>query len=233
MGATGFIERQLTQIRQGGRVVLFKKLEKASGILHKLPLIILASPFVLAIRLAKPWLLVRLCGLVSVRIGHFAANTELTLCEQDAGINMPKKQRSLDFFYMAYRPICNHQLATMWRRNLRVWPTWLLDPIARLNRLIPGGAVHDIGNNTQHDRDVHNLLDRFPPHLQFTVSEESRGEAGLRRIGIPVGSPFVCLIVRDSAYLESHQSGNWDYHNYRDSNIQNYVQAAEELANRG
>jgi len=170
--------------------------------------------------------------LISSRIGHFTANTELYLCEFDAGINLPK-QCHVDLFYMA-KPICNQQLATMWKRVLRLWPSWILAPINRVNRLIPGGAVHQIGDNTQHDRDVRNLLDRFPPHLEFTPEEESRGEAGLRAMGIPSGTPFVCLNVRDSVYLDtSHKPTDWSYHNYRDSDVQNYVLAAEELANGG
>jgi len=186
---------------------------------------------VVVIHLIRPWVLVRWGELPSPRIGHFAANTELYLCERDAGINVPK-QRHVDVFFME-PPICNQQLATMWKRVLRVWPHWMLPSIRRVYRLIPGGAIHEIGDNTQQDRDVHNLLDRFPPHLKFTAEEEARGAAGLRMMGIPNGTPFVCLIVRDDAYLEAHQSKDWSYHNYRDSDIQNYVLAAEELADRG
>lgn len=227
----GFIERQVAQIRQGGRTVLFRKMKRALCIPHKLLLFILAIPVVAAIHLIRPWLLVRWGGLASPRIGHFAANTELYLCERDAGINVPGR-RHVDIFFME-PPICNRQLAKMWKRILRVWPAWILPFLRRVNRLIPSGAVHEIGDNTQSDRDVHNLLDRFPPHLKFTDEEEISGEAGLRRMGIPAGVPFVCLIVRDSAYLDAHQSKDWSYHNYRDSDIQNYVLAAEELADRG
>jgi putative glycosyltransferase (TIGR04372 family) len=182
--------------------------------------------------LMKPWLLVRVGSLDSHRLGHFASNTELYLCEREAGINKPM-QRSVDLFHMT-QPICNQQLVIMWKRVLRVWPAWLLVPIARVNRLIPGGAAHEVSNNIQSDRDVCNLLDRFLPHLQFTAEEDLRGEAGLRAMGIPSGASFVCLVVRDSAYLAVHQKeADFSYHNYRDSNIQNYVSAAEELADRG
>lgn len=232
MGASTVIQRQITEIRKGGRPVVVRKLKRASRILLKLPLYVIAVPAVIAIHLIRPWLLVRLGVLWSARIGHFAANTELYLCERDAGINWPK-QRHVDLFYMGMIS-SNQQLATMWKRVLRVWPAWILSPVCRVNALIPGGAAHEIGHNTQHDRDVHNLLDRFPPHLNFTSEEEARGEAGLRVMGIAPGAPFVCLIVRDSAYLDSHMpTVAWDYHSYRDSDIQNYVLAAEELADRG
>lgn len=227
-----FIARQIDQIRQGGWPELWKRMKLAKPILLRLPLFALATPAVVVIRLMKPWLIVRLGRLTSTSIGHFAANTELYFCERDAGINMPMK-RSIDLFYL-HKPICNKQLTIMWERVLRIWPAWLLGPIDGANRLIPGGEVHEIGNNTQNDRDVQNLLDQFLPHLQFTIEEEARGEAELRAMGIPSGTPFICLTVRDSAYLTAHLRDNdYSYHNYRDSDIQNYVLAAEELANCG
>jgi len=167
----------------------------------------------------------------SPRIGHFAVNTEIYLCEQDAGINVPQ-QRYIDLFVMS-KPICNSQLATMWKRVLHIWPSWILFPAMRVNRLVPGGAVHEVGNNAYGALDLLNLLDQFPHHLKFTAEEEAKGRAGLQAIGIPPDAFFVCLIVRDSAYLDSHQIGDWSCHNYRDCDIQNYVLAAEELANRG
>jgi putative glycosyltransferase (TIGR04372 family) len=222
-----FIKRNIYQIKQGGRKVLVRKFKLLFSRIFKLPLYVLAIPAVLIMRLIKPLLLLRLGGLISSRIGHFAANMELYLCEQDAGINVPN-QRHIDIFYMS-KPICNQQLAIMWHRVLPIWTALILAPINAVNLLIPGGKLHEIGRNTQNDRDVHNLLDRFPPHLKFTTEEEARGKAGLRTMGIPIGAPFVCLTVRDSAYL----SEAYYYHNYRDSNVQNYVLTAETLADRG
>lgn len=195
---------------------------------------IIVIPIVIILRLIRPWFLVRFGGMISSQIGHFAANTELYLCEKDAGINVPK-QRHIDIFYFAYKPLCNRELAKMWKRVLpHVWPYLIAAPIVRGNRLIPRGEIHEIGNNTQNDRDVHNLLDRFPPHLQFSPAEEIRGKDYMRIMGIKHEDPFVCLTVRDRAYLNSHlPEGNWDYHNYRDTDIKNYVLACEELANRG
>lgn len=231
LSSTSFIEQQIVQIQRGGWAVLFRKLKRVLRIFPNLPLVVLAIPLVAVSRLIRPWLLVRWGNLYSSRIGHFALNTELYFCERNAGINLPG-QRHVDFFFME-RPICNLQLAKMWKRVLHIWPIWTQSPIYMANWLIPGGAVHIIGNNTQGDRDVHNLVDRSAPHLKFTSQEEARGDAGLRMMGIPTGTPFVCLIVRDSAYLDAHSPRDWSYHNYRDSDIQNYVLAAEELADRG
>ena len=198
----------------------------------KLLCYILAISAVLTIRLIRPWILVRFEGLVSTRIGHFASNTEMYLCERDACINIPA-QKYIDIFYIS-EPVSNQQLAVMWKRVLHIWPAWIVAPIIRVNRLLPSGACHEVGQNTQTALDVHNLLDRFPSHLDFTSVEETHGEACLRDMGLPIGAQFVCLNVRDSAYLSIHQPGiDYSYHNYRDSDIQNYVMAAEELADKG
>lgn len=192
-----------------------------------------ALPILLVIRLIKPFILVRIGILFSSRIGHFAGNTELYLCEKDFNINVPKK-RHVDFFYLEKGPICNLQMLEMWKRILRVWPRWILCPVDRLNRVLPGGLDHRIGTNTQHDRDVHNLLDRSRPHLSFNDYEESKGQHFLALMGVPKNAKFVCLIVRDSAYLSDHlRDVDCTYHNYRDSDVQNYVMCAKSLVQRG
>jgi putative glycosyltransferase (TIGR04372 family) len=200
--------------------------------IKKVPHFILAFFAVILIRLISPWILVRFEGLVSNRIGHFVGNTEMYLCEREANINTPV-QKYFDIFYIS-EPVSNQQLAVMWKRVLHIWPAWIVIPIIRLNRLFPGGGCHEVGQNTQTALDVHNLLDRLPPHLKFTSEEETRGEVGLQDMGLPIGAKFVCLNVRDSAYLSTHfPSTDFSYHNYRDSDIQNYITASEELADRG
>jgi len=98
--------------------------------------------------------------------------------------------------------------------------------------LIPGGKRHDFNDHS--DRDVKNLLDRTNPQLSFTTKEISRGFATLAKFGLPVDAKFVLLTVRDSAYSSSFIPANvWPVQNYRNSSIENYVVAAEELTCRG
>ncbi len=235
MSASAFLQRQFAQIRGGGPPVVARKVAKALRILPALPFYVLAVPAVVVIRLIRPWLLVRLSALESFHLGHFAGDTELYLCERDAGINRPA-QRHVDLFYLP-QPACNRQLAAMWKRVFKLWPEWILAPVRDVDRLLPGFPIPECRDTTQGDRDVHNFLDRFPSHLAFTPDEEARGEAGLRAMGLPPGRPFVCLNVRDNAY-----NAYWAYadpssfeneHSYRDSDVQNYVLAAEALAARG
>jgi len=218
---------------------LTKKIDLVFRVVLRLPFYVFAIPATLIIRMIRPWVLVRIGDLIAQRIGHFSGNTELYCCERDAGINAPQK-KYIDLFYFI-GPSCNLQLEIMWRRVLNIWPASFLAPIRRINKYIPGWECHEIGTNTFEDRDVHNLQDRYSPHLKFTLEEESLGQAGLVDIGIPLGAKFICINVRDSAYLDAHQpirvlANNpsvWSYHNYRDSDVQSYVLAVEELAERG
>lgn len=198
--------------------------------------IFVASPialfFVITIRLIRPFILVRIDILVSERIGHFAGNTELYMCERDEGINLPSC-RHIDLWYQNW-PVSNNQLALMWCRVLHVLPRWILSPIHKVNLYIPGGEIHQIPNNTQTDIDVHNLMDKFPAHLHFSQDEERKGQKHLNELGIPNEANFVCLIVRDSSYLDKTVPWkSWKYHDYRDCNIKNYSLAIEKLTENG
>ncbi|MBE7411826.1 MAG: TIGR04372 family glycosyltransferase [Leptospiraceae bacterium] len=108
----------------------------------------------------------------------------------------------------------------------------------RLNRKIPGFNKFTIGTNTCCDRDVNNLLDKYPAHLSFTQEEEIEGERQLKLFGVPNNGKFICITVRDSAYLDNQSNSSnlrvdWSYHNYRDGDIQNYVPALVALAEKG
>jgi len=186
----------------------------------------LAAPIVLLVRVLKPIIVIRFGLLRSERIGHFAANTELYLCERDIGTN---NKKILDIFYYT-SPVCNQQLKKMWDRTLYIFSFshW----IDRLNRRLPGGGKHVIP--TVWDVDTHNLLGRTRPHLYFTPEEEKMGTDALQKLSISKNEAFVCFYARDSVYLNTvFPDKNWGYHDYRDSDIRNYIAAAEEMTQRG
>ena len=72
------------------------------------------------------------------------------------------------------------------------------------------------------------------PHLFFTKKESANAKSIMKKMGMPDGVQFVCLIVRDSAYLnQQYPETNWKYHNHRDANIESYKKSALYLANKG
>jgi putative glycosyltransferase (TIGR04372 family) len=227
-----FLTGQLFQFSKGNLRPLTYKTKLVFTFILKILGYVLAIPFVLILRLIKPIVLVRIAGLISTRIGHFVGNTEIYLCEQEAGINKPKK-KFIDFFYLEPEPICNKQVLKMWRRELKILPHVILAPIHRVNQNIPGGNLHMI-QGIRSALDTNNLLDKYPSHLKLTSDEEALGEGLLLDMGIPFGKKFICLNVRDDAYLKTKFGyRDFSYHNYRNSDIQNYILAAEALAARG
>jgi putative glycosyltransferase (TIGR04372 family) len=225
-----FIIRQITEISKGDFYILTRKFFR----LISYSALFLPIFFVLIlIRIIRPFFLVRIGILFGTRIGHFSSNTELYLCEKDARINIPNR-----YYYDTLaitKPVCNKYLEKMWRRVIpNIWPIWLIEPMIRINGFLPFGAVHQIGSPAQHDRDIYNLFEKTSIHLKFTDQEEVEGQLSLRVMGLPSKAPFVCLTVRDNAYLKTlYPEFDTSYHNYRDCNVHNYVLAAEALANLG
>jgi len=200
------------------------------------PLLLLALPFslisLLLILILRPLVKVRIGFIRSDRIGHFAANTELYLCWRDDQ-KQKNNYKTVDLFYFT-RKVCNQQLARMLKRELVVLPWFWLRPIDLVIRSFSSLSFLHAFETRGGDRDIDNLYDKIPPHLQFNTQEEARGAMGLRSMGIPVNAKFVCLTVRDCAYLNSiYPDADTSYQNYRDSDIQKYVLAAEALADYG
>jgi len=169
---------------------------------------------------------IRVGLLHSDRIGHFAGNTENYLCE----IEKFEKQDSIDLFYFPRSP-CNQQLADMWKRELHVLPYFLMRPLDLIIRSIDLLADLRIYKSIAGDRDVNNLINTTKPHLSFNSQEINIAESILKKHGINIKhKKFVCLMVRDNSYLKGNA---WDYHNYRDTDVQDYKYAVRSLIDRG
>ena len=190
-----------------------------------LKLIFLVPPaalVVIAVRLlARRGILIRFGEIWSSRIGHMAGNMECYLCEKEAGLS-----KGFDIWIHRGEPT-SKQLAKMLGRVIHIGPTWFFHVVMVINGLFEGSEKHVI-TTSQLDRDINNLYAKQKPHLSFTKQEEEQGREGLKKLGIPEGAKWVCLIVRDSAYLP--QLG---YHSYRDSEIDTYELAVRALADRG
>lgn len=217
------VVRQVREIRRHGRTMVVQTLGTVAG----LPM---APVGALLVRLLRPWRLIRFGKLYSARIGHFAGNTEVYLCERDAGLH----DGTFDVFFHA-QAIANLQLMKMWNRTVRVTSvatgTGLL--IAALARRWPSWSAHLVPLAGR-DQDVLDLVHATPPHLAFTAEEDARGRAGLEALGIPADARTVCFAARDRAFLDRFAPGrSWQYHDFRDGDVRNYAAAVAEVAQRG
>lgn len=138
----------------------------------------------------------------------------------------------------------------MVKRNFHVF--YLVRFLDRWNQILPGGAPHYIPTNAIHSTpcDINGWLEETHVKMPFLPEEDADAKAWLHKQGWQEGEPFVCLLVRDSSYLDNtcpnttplyedvthyhpKKGYGWDHLNYRDSDISTYVPAAEWLADQG
>ena len=222
-----FVESELLQmpLRINGR--------KAGWLLKATVAGLWAIPLVIVIRAMRPLFFVRFGTINSGRIGHFVADS----AEQMARMQ-ESPPRTVELFWLG--PVCNQQWKLMLERTLVVgdWVRYL----AGWNRVIPGGAIHERPSSYTDSRDFEGLLFRHDVAIPFQPEESETAQNWLRSRGWRVGEPFVCLMVRDPAYLANSESANqgeestetdWSYHDYRDSDIQDFLPAISWLASQG
>lgn len=194
-----------------------------------LVVVALAIMAIILVRILRPVIIIRFGGLPTQRLGAFAISPETYLCERDAGFH-PK--RSFDIFYH-HSQTCNEQLKKMWSRRLKTF--WLARYLARANIFLPGGDAHKITWRREQERDVYGLLADSDVHISFTVEEERIGLRALKGLGVNESVPFICFHARDSEYLKRVFPTNQATfaHEIRNSKIETYIPAAEEMARRG
>lgn len=218
--------------------IIYKILRRVYLAVDSLFWMAVSLPFVAVIRLLSPFVKIRLGRLDIGRIGGMF-DADWYLCEKAAGLH---KGKYLDLFYLirSTGSVSNGQWHRMWKRTLPVVPlTKLALETDKLNKRIPGWKAHvvpllDRGEWMVGPDTARSIVLSKKPFLFFTPDEEKKGRKGLKDLGIPDGSPFVCIHNRDSAYLDKvYPQRDWSYHDYRDSDIKNYIEAAGELSKRG
>jgi len=193
-------------------------------------LALLFVPLVIAIRIIRPWIWIRFGYFSAARIGHFVADIAQYLAEGEQKLH---PEGVIDLFYFDGF-VCNRFFAEMSGRHLRA--NRFVEFLFRANELLPGGECHSIlpAAVTRGSRDISGVLERSPLVLKFLKSEDARGVDFLRSVGLKAGQKFICLIARDSAYLEEFGGHKkWAYHNFRNSEIGTYKLAVRALTEKG
>ena len=193
-----------------------------------------AIPCVLVIRLVEPFVTICLGSIRNDRIGHFVTEA----CEQKIRVGFNEKKGQLDLFWLPDNS-SNLQWEKMIRRELPVY-NWV-KYLDLWNRYLPGGSTHARPSTYTGSRDLQGLCRDGKGQFYFSETEEKAAKAWLSRLGWQEGMPFVCVLVRDAAYLsqltdrvsESKDSDRWSYHNYRDSDIESFRPSLEWLADQG
>lgn len=159
-----------------------------------------------------------------MRLGHLAVNTELTRLNNLILFNK-SGTRTLTIYYFGNKNPPNHYLVELWKRNLPYvsghWG-WLLEYCSHFYFF----KLNSSKTSTPNDVNGH-LLYNLPPFL-FSTQELKTGASFVNSVSR--NEKFVCLNVRDRAYLDDLKKGRLTNHDYRDSKINSYLEATETLA---
>jgi len=203
-----FFIRFMNQIRRALRIVI---------------VFLPALMFVVMMRLIRRVCLIRIAPATSSRIGHLI--NDILLYVIDHEMENRTARFGYDIIFHESKNISNRYAVRMLKRYVRIWPRFFFSTVYNLNRVIPGGQIHGISSlNTMCD--INNVLPELGL-LSFSREEESRGQDGLRRLGIEDNAKFIILHVRDEAYLRDPSRSD------RNANIFDYLLVAEALAQRG
>ena len=230
-----FANKQIKDIKLQGVQGVIKKFLLLIKYLIRFLFNILSLIPCLIIRLLSPWIIIRIERISSGNFGDFVWMTSMYYCKKKLKIDQPQKF-FIDLLYLnPVSKIYNKQIEKMWKRKIRIYSSFFLDPIRTVNRLIPGWRNHIITNLSAQERDINNLFEKYKP-LDFLRDEEIKGKKILNQFGLKEHDKFVCFAVRDVAYQEKKISSterNWSYHDFRHTDINNFMLAAEELTKRG
>ena len=207
-----------------------RRLCQALTTVLRLCAIFMVLPLVAISRLLRPICCVRVGFFTADRIGHFVFDVEYYLTEQ---VLKPYQHKTIDLFYFEGEP-ANTKLASMVRGVVTVNP--LVQFLYGANQLLPASKAQQLlpARHKTDSRDMEGLFHTAPTQLSFSESDDERGYQYLSSVGLEKGEKFVCLVARDSRYLKQvHAERNWSYHDFRDTNIQDYKQAALALAKQG
>jgi putative glycosyltransferase (TIGR04372 family) len=191
---------------------------------------ILILPFIVLI---KGWYTIRVDHLRSIRIGPFAFSIQNYL-NQKKNYNTKNNKKNIDLLFL--HEISNTQLEKMIRRNVIILPRFFLEPLFIIIKFLSNyfQALNDHKIDFLNtDRDSSDSFVKSNSKLNFTQNEELKGENFLKKFNLTSKSKIVCLLVRDSGYLEKNFSNNFSYHDYRNGNIKDYIPAVESMIRRG
>ena len=242
MNFLGFLKKKIHLIKSNSKKELLRKFTILFFYLMLIPPLYLVSllNFLILVSIS-PFVKIRIQRLISQRLGHFLAESEIYLCEKFN--NKEKKNKKIiDLFYYDFFT-CNHKVDEMVKDKMIVLPKFILKPIHDINIFF--NNIFEKLNITKNlnnlivprpigaDRDINNLLEKTPQQLILTSADEHKAKNCLIDMGIK-DNKFVCLAVRDENYIKVSQPKMfWKDQNFRNGNINNYLEAAEELTKRG
>ena len=147
----------------------------------------------------------------------------------------------IDLFIMG-KNISNEQIKIFFKKKFVILPRLLLGPLININKIIPGGDIHnfyfrknsnDMKNFITH-RDTRNLIDRSDENFSFSKKDDFLSQKISDQIGIDLNKKFITINLRDYEYFKKyHSQFDKDYWNIKNCNIEDYKLSIQSLISNG
>ncbi len=209
----------------------------------------IAITILITILVIQKFILVRFMYLDFDRIGNFYY-IDWYLTEKKLG---KYDNKVFDIFYERKVNEPNKFWSDKWRQKLFIFKNYdLVSLVVKLinflpnkeiflipkNHVYPSNKEYQISRQKIKKNDIYYtrlsyILRDYKSNIDFNKNEISKGNQLLLKLGLPSGQKYICFHARDSKYLNVRfPKKNWTYHNYRDSNINNYILAINELTKK-
>ncbi len=232
------IDKHYSDIKKLGTAEFLRKLKLLTlKLINIFLILILVLPSLIIMFLLSIFIVFRFGIIRSSRVGHFIGNTEIYLCNK----KMQNKNSKIIIDLISFDDvnISNSYLSKHYQKIIKIYPNILIKPFCdflyyfRNLSILKKFNVPNLGPHG--DRDINGYLYKTQHSLNFhNIEDEKVINESLEKLGLNKNSKFICLDVRDDAYLKrTYPRGNWDYHNHRNWDIKKFTKASENLAKRG
>ena len=189
-----------------------------------------ALPTILILWILKPVFWLKIGRLHSERIGHLAFNTDLFLRRRQLGVYPDGPYYC---FLSSPKGLANRQLLTMFKRVIPIYESHALTLM--FNGMLPILKKTPFHQDLPINSNEYYEFNNSKSSIDFKPDEVEKGRRTLDHMGVNLKKiEFVCIFARDDAYLKNIVPFfNWDYHNARNADIDNLVETAKYLIEKG
>lgn len=190
---------------------------------------------ILIIIIIRPLIKVYFAPLATSRVGHLILDTEILLAIIESEKTNPKNCKTV--FWIPDAHVSNMYAFKIWQNKLKILKHNKLTKSIYISALVCENLTSVKLTYRFREWDgylpyIHKLEKRTPI---FNFPDEDVQECLniLKKQGIDIKLPWVCILSRDNIYLEKTQPNlQWDFNSYRNSNIETFIPAAEWLATK-
>jgi putative glycosyltransferase (TIGR04372 family) len=197
--------------------------------LVKIPLIPPAITFVVLMLIARLFVIVQIYKVHDWRLGHLILDTRMVHLKAEEWNRTHKKKRVIIYYFGAKKSSNDFYV-----QKLKESHFYIQKRLGFVIYYLASYLNFLVTTTDDNASDPDGLMIKKPLQISFNSQEIETGNKFLAQFGLKNEGKFVCLHVRDSAFLKEEVIGSkHKKHSTRNSDIRSYKDAAETLAELG